>query len=54
MDKDLDFLLDEYFEKFGDYFPTENYACSIEEIKIEIKNCITSGRAAIVRNDVKY
>ena len=54
MDKEFDYWLNEYYEKFGDYFPTENYACDIEEMILKIKNCIANNKQVEERMDVTY
>lgn len=41
--KDFDFWLNEYYEKFSDYFSTENYACDTERMIEIIKGCIANG-----------
>ena len=40
----LVFWLEKYFDKFGDYFPTENFSSSDPEVLIgKIKHCIDIG-----------
>lgn len=53
-DTDFNLWLSEYYDKFGDYFPTENYACSIEEMIEKIKCCIATGEQVKERKDVIY
>ena len=56
--KDLGFWLNEYYQKFNDYFPTENFSCSEEEMIEEIKKYIQMGATFeemdIKSDDVKY
>ena len=54
MDKGFYFWLNEYYEKFGDYFPTENYACDAEQMILKIKNYIANNEQIKEQNEVIY
>ena len=54
MNKDFIFWLNEYYEKFGDYFPTENYTCDTEQMILKIKNCIANNEQVKEQKEVIY
>ena len=54
MDKGFNFWLNEYYKKFGDYFPTENYAYDTEQMILKIKNCIANNEQIEEQKDVIY
>ena len=54
MNNNFDFWLNEYYKKFGDYFPTENYSCDTEQMIVIIKRCIENDKQIEDQKDVIY